>query len=61
MKKSMKKMIGLFKTVEEKMNKKSEELHVNLNNTVEEIKRKQLTSSSAQKKPEYMVSMIFKL
>ena len=61
MERSMKEMIGLFKTMEEKMNNKFEELHVNLNNIVEEIKMKQPTSSGAQKITEYMVSMIFKL
>ena len=40
MKTSMKEMVGLFKTVEDRMNKKFEELHTHLNNIVQEIKRK---------------------
>ena len=61
MEKIMEEMIGLFKTVEEKIDKKFEELYVNLNNIVEEIKRKQPISSGAQKTNEYMVSISFKL
>ena len=61
MEKSIEHMIGLFKTMKEKMDKKFEKLHVNLNNSIEEIKRKQPTSSSAQKTNNYIVSMSFKL
>lgn len=61
MEKSMQDMIGFFKFVEEKMDKKLEERHDKVNNILEDIKRKQPSSSGAQETNEYMVSIIFKL
>ena len=61
MEKSMEDMIGFFKSVEEKMDKKFEELHDKVNNILEDIKRKQPTSLGAHETNKYMVSICFKL
>ncbi|XP_011648518.1 uncharacterized protein LOC105434509 [Cucumis sativus] len=59
MEKSMQDMIGFFKFVEEKMDKKLEERHDKVNNILEDIKRKQPSSSGAQETNEYMGARSF--